>query len=279
MSLFCCPICGRSLCRTEKTYVCSGGHSYDIAREGYTHLLPANQKHSASPGDDREMVRARRDFLAKGYYRPLLDALCRLALEHGGTTVLDAGCGEGYYTSGIFRALAASGERPRMAGIDLSKYALRLASRLEPDVEFAVASCYHLPVADRSVDLLTDCFAPLAVDEFRRALRPGGAFLYVVPAADHLWELKEALYDAPYRNPQRETPYPGFTYETIVPVDGVMELRSGADVQNLFRMTPYCWNTPASGRERLTALTGLNVRFSFRIHVFRRNGEEGGISP
>lgn len=79
-----------------------------------------------------------------------------------------------------------------------------------------MASSYHLPVADEHVDVLLDCFSPLALEEFRRVLRPGGTFVYVVPAADHLWQLKEVLYDRPYPNEEKETPYEGFAYEAIV---------------------------------------------------------------
>lgn len=129
-SLFRCPLCGGPLERMERTYACSAGHSFDIAREGYTYLLPVNQKHSAAPGDDPGMAAARRDFLSKDYYRPLLDALCDLALSHTGAepTLLDVGCGEGYYTAGIYQALCAAGKRPRMAGTDISKSILRLAA-------------------------------------------------------------------------------------------------------------------------------------------------------
>ena len=66
MSLVRCPVCGAPLSREERVYRCPAGHSYDIAREGYTYLLPPNQKHSAAPGDDRDMAAARRDFLSKG---------------------------------------------------------------------------------------------------------------------------------------------------------------------------------------------------------------------
>ena len=176
MSLFVCPICSAPLTREEHSYRCPAGHSYDIAREGYVHLLPANKKHSANPGDDREMVAARTRFLDGGWYAPLQDALCRLVLAHTGNcpAVLDAGCGEGYYTNGIFSTLQNAGKSPHVAGVDLSKLALRKAARRTPGAEFAVASVYHLPVADRSIDLLVDCFAPLALEEYRRVLKPGG---------------------------------------------------------------------------------------------------------
>ena len=52
MSIFCCPICGGPLDREPSAYSCPAGHSFDLAREGYVHLLPANRMHSKMPGDD-----------------------------------------------------------------------------------------------------------------------------------------------------------------------------------------------------------------------------------
>ena len=221
-SLFTCPICAAPLERGERAYACPNGHAYDKAREGYVHLLPANKKHSKAPGDDKGMAEARRRFLSGGYYGHLLAALCALGAEYAppGEAVLDSGCGEGYYTAGLWEALG----RPPLAGIDLSKPSVRLAARRVPEGEFAVASAYHLPLADASVGLVLNCFSPLALDEFRRVLRPGGAFLYVVPAADHLWELKQVLYDQPYRNREEDVPYEGFSYERVEPVEAVVDV-------------------------------------------------------
>ena len=159
-SLFCCPVCGAPLEREERVYRCPGGHSYDIAKEGYTYLLPPNRKHSADPGDDKAMAAARRDFLSKGYYSPLLNTICNWinTLPDEGPVILDAGCGEGYYTSGIRQALAVAGKLPKMAGIDISRSILRLAAKREKYVELAVASCFHLPFADEAADILLDCF-------------------------------------------------------------------------------------------------------------------------
>ena len=273
MSLFRCPVCGGPLERGEHTYRCEKGHSYDIAREGYTYLLPPNQKHSAAPGDDKGMAAARREFLSKGYYKPLLDTLCREILARAGDApaILDTGCGEGYYTAGVYRALLEAGKSPRMAGIDISKFILRAAARREKGVEFAVASCYHLPLADASVDVVLDCFSPLAIEEFRRVLSPGGAFVYVVPSEKHLWELKQVLYDRPYPNQVKQTPYPGFSYREIRHVESVIHLPCQEDIHALFQMTPYYWKTPRSGAERLAALTALDVTISFDIHVFCRD--------
>ena len=218
------------------------------------------------------MAAARRDFLSKEYYLSLLNTLCSWFLSDSGDSpvILDAGCGEGYYTAGIYQALMSQGRHPRMAGTDISKFSLRIAAKREHSIEFAVASSYHLPLADQSVDALLNCFSPLALEEFHRLLRPGGSFLYVVPGANHLWELKQVLYDHPYPNEERETPYDGFTYQTIVPVDGVITLERQSDIHALFQMTPYYWKTPKAGAERLAALEHLTTQISFRIHIFQK---------
>ena len=133
-----------------------------------------------------------------------------------------------------------------------------------------MASSYRLPVADGSIDLLLNCFSPLAIEEFRRVLRPEGHFLYVVPSAMHLWEMKQVLYDRPYPNEVKETPYDGFHYVTIRHVEDTIHLNSPADIQALFGMTPNCWKTPKSGVEKLCKLDALDCRIAFDIHVFQR---------
>ena len=253
-SLFRCPVCGAPLDRGDRAYRCPAGHSYDIAREG--------------PGDDRDMAAARREFLSKGYYDLLLNTLCCQILSLSGESpvIWDVGCGEGFYTSGIFRTLVAAGKSPRMAGTDISKPILRSAAKREKGIAWAVASSFHLPAADG----VLDCFSPLALEEFRRVLRPGGHFLYVVPGPDHLWELKQVLYDRPYPNEEKETPYEGFAYRSIVPVEDTITLPCQADIHALFQMTPYYWKTPKAGAERLAALESLTTRISFRIHIFQK---------
>jgi len=271
ISLFRCPICTALLERQERSYRCPKGHSYDISREGYVHLLPANQKHAKDPGDDKIMAAARSRFLDSGAYAPLQEELCKLVLSHSGDAprVLDAGCGEGYYTAGILEALQAEGKTSVLAGVDLSRPSLKKAARRAPEGEFAVASVYHLPVEDGSVDVLVNCFSPLALEEFLRVLRPGGTYLYVTPAAKHLWELKQVLYENPYLNKEEAIPYEGFAYEAVVPVTTSFKAE-GETLMDLFRMTPYYWKTPKAGAERLAALPELTVTADFRIHVFRR---------
>lgn len=273
-SLFRCPLCTQPLDRQEDRYLCPQGHSFDRSSAGYVHLLPANKKHAKDPGDDKGMAAARNRFLSGDYYAPLRDALANLALtftpDH--PRVLDAGCGEGYYSAALFQRLEEAGKHPKMAGIDLSKHALRRAAKRAKDVEFAVASVYNLPVPDTAADLLVNCFSPLALEEFLRVLKPGGFYFYVVPGAQHLWELKQVLYDKPYPNQEKLTPYPGLEYLEVRSVDGVIHLPDGQTISDLFQMTPYFWKTPKEGAARLAALTELETTISFRIHVFRKTG-------
>ncbi len=270
-SLFRCPLCAAPLERAAGAYTCPNRHSFDVAREGYVHLLPANRLHSKAPGDDRAMAAARGRFLSAGHYAHLRDAVTALVLACAPhrPAVLDSGCGEGYYTAAVHAALREAGKDPHTAGVDLSKPSLRQAAKREREAEFAVASVYHLPVADGSVDLLLNCFSPLALDEFRRVLRPGGALLYVVPGPRHLWEMKEVLYEHPYENPDEAAAYEGFAYERIVPAERTLRLE-GEAISDLFGMTPYAWKTPKAGVDRLAALETLTVQAQFRVHVFRR---------
>lgn len=266
-----CPVCSAPLTVVSGACKCASGHSYDIAREGYVNLLPANRKHSKDPGDDAGMAQARHDFLSGGHYSRLADALAALCTELAPNTptVIDSGCGEGYYTQHVLSALEAAGKPARAAGIDLSRPSVKKAARRCRSAEFAIASVYRLPLADSCADIVLNCFSPLAIDEFRRIIRPGGYYIYVVPAAQHLWELKQVLYDKPYPNTESSIPYDGFEYDRVVPVRFEMVLEQ-ASLSSLFRMTPYYWKTPRAGAERLALLDTLNVTADFRIHVFRR---------
>ena len=272
MSQFLCPVCHAPLEREEKRYFCANGHSFDIASAGYVHLLPANQKHSLLPGDDKNMAAARNRFLNGGWYHALREAIAACVVERlpENGSFFDSGCGEGYYTAGVMEALRQRGDHATAAGIDISKFSLRWAAKRDKEVPFAVASAYHLPIPDNSVDFLLNCFSPLAQDEFRRVLKPGGYFLYVVPAPRHLWELKAAVYDKPYENEEQRISYDGFEYVSVTRVEDRASLPDSQTIQDLFGMTPYAWKTPRSGIERLHALEKLEVQIAFDLHLFRR---------
>ena len=168
-----CPVCGQPLAREDRCYVCANRHSFDIARQGYVNLLAVQQKHSLHPGDTREQVLSRREFLEGGFYTPIRDSLCRLASGEQGP-ILDVGCGEGYYSTHLAETLGAE-----LTGLDISKEAVRCAAAKYKNAGWLCASAAHLPVQTGAVGLVTSLFASTVPEEFHRVLRPGGAFIQV----------------------------------------------------------------------------------------------------
>ena len=262
MALLICPVCGLGLTKHERTYTCQGGHCYDIAREGYVNLLSGKPP---AVGDNRDMIAARHRTLTSGIYAPLCEALSRAAADVPDGVFLDVGCGEGYYT-----ARMAEVRRGATVGIDISKDALKLSCRRLPSASFAVASAYHLPLADRSVSLLSAIFAPMATEEFYRVLAPGGRLLLAVPGPRHLFGMKEILYDTPYENAEQDTALAGFALLEKQRVAFRFTLPSQQAIADLFSMTPYCYRTPRAGRERLAALGELPLEAEFYVLIYQR---------
>ena len=267
-SLFCCPLCLGNLERSEGRYHCSSGHSFDVASAGYTHLLPANRKHSKNPGDDKEMVAARAAFLERGHYAPLLSALCAAVLDQvtaSSPVLLDSGCGEGYYTS-------AMGAVPGVDayGFDLGKEMVRLAAK-RGDATYFVANMKDIPVADGAFDMVTELFAPFNEREFARVLAPEGSLYTVVPGARHLFGLKEVLYDTPYLNDEK---LPKTTELELVGtrrVSANITLQTQADIEAVFQMTPYYYRTRPADKERLANLDTLQTDIDFIIAEYRHS--------
>ncbi len=282
MSIFVCPVCGVPLHKCEKEYICTNGHNYDIAKEGYIYLLPPNRKHSRMPGDDKYMVASRRRFLESGSYSIFSDALNRLILKYlpkKRPVILDAGCGEGYYTGRI--AAAVKPERPEteIYGFDISKPAVKAAAKKYKSISFAVGSMFGIPVRSASADIVSDIFAPIVPNELQRVTKPGGVIILAVPGVRHLLGLKEILYDHPYENEYRETEYDGFTFLERVPVRGRIHTENQKTMQDLFAMTPYWWKTPKEGCERLKQTKVLDTEIEFDFLVYRHKTappESGG---
>lgn len=269
---FRCPVCSDELCKKEKVMLCPNGHSFDIASKGYVNLLLNNSSGAKRHGDDRLMINARRDFLSKGFYEPLREAVYGFVGDGfpSGGTLLDAGCGECWYTSYFKRRLDESGLSPEVLGVDISKFALEKAQK-NCGVERAVASIFKLPVADESCYALVNIFAPACPEEFYRVLKSGGRLIKAIPLERHLWELKAAVYDEPYENEVPPAELDGFTLEDSRDVAYEFSLESNRDITDLFNMTPYCYKTSQSDREKLEKLETLSVSASFRVLVYRKN--------
>lgn len=273
-SLFTCPICGGELEKSGGVCRCGKGHSYDIASEGYLYLLPPNKKHSKLPGDDKQMVAARREFLNSGLYDIFSDALGRLVQEavqgRREPFVLDAGCGEGYYTGRMAEELRKDASC-RLAGFDISKFAVKAAAKRYAAIDFSVASAFGIPVADESVDCLTDVFAPIVPREFARVVKPGGVMILAVPGRRHLYGLKEILYKEPYENEEKDIEYEGFTFLSRTAVPGEITVQGNGMIRNLFAMTPYFWKTPEDGVKRLERVETLKTEIEFDFLCYRRD--------
>lgn len=271
-----CPVCQTPVTMTEDGCVCRKGHRFDRARSGYMHLLPANRKHAKNPGDDKLMVDARRKFLDKGYYRPLADTVSRLAgewlanLPHQTPCVLDAGCGEGYYTTLLYDALCQRGLEPDILGVDISKLALDKAAKRQKAIFYVVASVFHLPVPDACCDLLCSLFSPYCSEEYQRVIRPGGAMLLVIPGENHLWELKQAIYERPYKNQVKPFALEGFTLLDHMQVHDTIYLAEHNDIENLFKMTPYYYKTSEQDQARLLGRGELTTQIEFEVLLYRK---------
>ena len=270
-TIWCCPVCGGVLHPVERSLKCQKGHSFDRSRKGDVHLLPANKMHAKLPGDNPEMVRARHAFLSKGYYAHLMETICQTAGERlpEGGTLLDAGCGEGYYTAGVLHFLDATGKTAQLYGVDISKTAAGYAAKADARLDCAVASVFHLPVQSGSCDVLLSIFSPYCGEEFRRVLKPGGWLIMAIPAARHLWELKAAVYDKPYENAVRDYALEGFDFVQKYTAEREITLDNPQDIAALFAMTPYAYRTGAAERERLAALQTLTTETAFEVLVYR----------
>ena len=181
--LLTCPVCALPLQDVGRALACERGHRFDAARQGYVNLLTG--KGSPFEGDTAEMVEARAAFLGSGHYAPLRESVVAAAVRDAGTpaVALDAGAGTGYYLEGL--AAAVPGLFP--VALDVSKIALRRAARRLPGGIGIVWDVWRpLPVADASVDVLLNVFAPRNAPEFVRVLAPGGRLVVVTPRPGHL---------------------------------------------------------------------------------------------
>lgn len=282
-----CPNCSAPLVPylNEKPFVlrCEHNHSFDVAKQGYVNLLLPQKRGAALPGDSAEMVRARTAFLDGGYYRAFSDGVNRLAADALKTNataapvILDAGCGEGYYTARLHDALHAENIRAVCAGFDLSRDAVSHAAKrakaagTSETLSFAVASLFEMPVADRSADLIINLFAPVADAEFARVLRENGMLLMAVPAEEHLWGMKQVLYDTPYKNEVRRDILEHFTLTEVRRVTDTVTVTDPDHIRALFAMTPYYWKTSPADRDRLYAQTELVTEIAFDLLLYRKN--------
>lgn len=274
MSILICPVCGKKLDLSGKSYICPERHCFDIAKSGYVNLLLSKHAGKTVHGDNKLMVQARRNFLEGGYYSPLRDELCTMVMRNfRGGIILDAGCGEGYYTTAISAKLNQSEIAAKMYGIDISKIAVEMAAKRRDNIVYSTASVFHIPVCGNSCDMIVTLFAPYCGEEFRRILKPDGIMIMAIPSEEHLWEMKQAIYDIPYKNKVKPYDLEGFRLVENKRITYRIKLRSQEDIQSLFSMTPYFYRTAADQKRRLERFDDLETTVDFELLAYRNDSK------
>ncbi|OAN18664.1 23S rRNA (guanine(745)-N(1))-methyltransferase [Photobacterium jeanii] len=266
-----CPLCHQSLNTTTHSWHCENNHQFDLAKEGYVNLMPAHHKSSKNPGDNKEMMQARRFFLNSDHYETLRQNVVSALREHmvsSATDLLDIGCGEGYYTS-AFTELNDQHPEFQVHGLDISKVAVRYAAKRAKDCQFSVASSHRLPFAEQSLDAIVRIYAPCKPNELQRVIKENGILVTVTPAARHLYQLRELIYDEVRLHDIAPEHIEGFELVKDQHLLYSMKL-NGEEATALMQMTPFAWRTSEAVWQQLAQANDFECEADFAIRVYRK---------
>ena len=190
-SAFACPICQENLTLAESSLKCDNRHSFDLAKFGYVNLAPQIKQ---SANYDKENFQNRQQILEAGFYQAVLEGISdSLATKPSAKTVLDIGCGEGFYS----RKLQEVHPEKTFYAFDISKDSVQIAAKSEPNwvINWFVGDLARLPIKDSSMDILLDIFSPANYGEFRRVLSKDGILIKVIPTENHLKEIRQMVQE------------------------------------------------------------------------------------
>ncbi len=265
MKALICPLCSLPLNENPQGLACFNRHQFDRAKEGYFNLLPVHHKNSREPGDAKQQLIARRAFLTAGYFLPLVDALKKI-INPNVESLLDIGCGEGYFTQ-LLHEHSANAD---VYGLDISKAGVRLAakSRMQ-NLTYVVASSHSLPFEDASMDVITRIYAPSKDEELFRVLKPAGKLIIVTPGEQHLLALRQKIYQSIKPHPKPITPQ-GFGELKQESVCFSLAVPAGDLAAALLSMTPFTWKlTPELLASSIK--DGVVDSAHFQIGVYEKN--------
>jgi 23S rRNA (guanine745-N1)-methyltransferase len=282
-----CPVCGARLARADHTLKCPASHAFDIAREGYVNLLLASRKRPKILGDTKEMLHARREFLDRGFYDSLSNAINQLVHRHllhssgrgdasSPTCVAEVGCGEGYYIGRLQSYLEdrIGPDEFCYYGMDISKAAVRLAARRHKQVFFFVGDVNRrILLSSNSVEVLLNIFAPRNTLEFDRVMTHEGLLLVAIPAPDHLGNLRSDLHLLDMEPDKERRVAEGFAGPFRLMARHTVEHEihlNGAQLWDLIQMTPNYWHTSKETWDRIKNTASVHTRASFIVLEFRR---------
>jgi len=282
MNKFNCPLCANPLQENTNNsgLSCTNNHQFDRAKQGYFNLLPVQHKKSKQPGDSKEMINARHDFLAGQHYQPLAEKISQLISQQinkhqddekssNNFTMLDIGCGEGYYSRAIKQQLPAI----EQYGIDISKPAVVMAAKADKLGHYAVASSDKLPLLDQCIDLVLKVYAPANEQELQRVVTDNGLLLTITPAPRHLWQLREFIYQDVREHDTQDTQFSGFglidsqrlSYTVTPDSDHRMAL---------LQMTPFAWRANEQVTANIAGACQLEIELDFIINLYQKNVEQ-----
>ncbi|EJD6081580.1 MULTISPECIES: 23S rRNA (guanine(745)-N(1))-methyltransferase [Providencia] len=270
-----CPLCFKPLQKVQNSFRCEANHQFDCAKEGYVNLLPVQHKRSKDPGDSAEMMQARRQFLDEGHYHLMRDKVSEKIAQFipsSNMSLLDIGCGEGYYTDYFAQELKKQDEQATVFGLDVSKAAIRYAAKRYKSVHFCVGTSHRLPFADTSFGSIVRIYAPCKGEELSRILISKGTLITVTPAAEHLQELKALIYDEVKLHPVKEENLPNFVLLDETRLNYKMSL-AGSEAYELLAMTPFAWRASEEVKQGLLLSDAKNYTADFLIRVYQYQGE------
>ncbi|VAX14164.1 Ribosomal RNA large subunit methyltransferase A [hydrothermal vent metagenome] len=274
-----CPIDGLGFDYLEKQLVCENGHVYDIARQGYVNLLPAQHKRTRHPGDSKEMVLARSRFLNSGIYEPVARRLAQIIYSYHGdnktSCLMDAGCGEGYYLDYVFNYFQNKNNSGEMSfiGMDISKAAIHEAAKRNKQISWLVGTNRRPAIEADSVDIILCVFGFQSFEGFNKILKSGSRIILVEPGPDHLIELREIIYSKVKRTPLQDlSRYEklGFSVGDSQPLQFKTGLINNKQIHDLLIMTPHFYRATKEGREAAARLDTLDLTVDVMLRTLKK---------
>jgi 23S rRNA (guanine745-N1)-methyltransferase len=283
-----CPIDGNKLicCGDEKvTHLrCNQGHCFDVSRQGYINLLNVKDKRSKDPGDGSAMIAARSRILSSGLYEKIssklsqtIDELMQVLLsehqlENSVLTVLDAGCGEGYYLDACITALQPH-YNLQAIGVDISKWAVSAAAKRNKQITWLVASNRKLPVLEKSIDVIVCGFGFPVFSAFKQALKSGAFIVMIDPAEQHLLELRKIIY--PMIKDYKENDFSvakkeGFSIVSQSPLTYSVNVHKD-EMQDILTMSPHLYKATMEGKKAVAAIDELAMTVDITFTVLQLN--------
>jgi 23S rRNA (guanine745-N1)-methyltransferase len=252
-----CPLCNHPLNYQSPSWTC-GRHFFDMAKEGYVNLCIPPIK-----GDDALLVQSREHFFLSNPYEPLMKEIMKWIKND--EVVIDVGCGIGAYTK-YFKTYNNS---LLTLGCDGSKIAIKRAAKRDTLSQYVVANMNNLPFLTQSADVVISVFAPFELQEIKRVLKSNGRFIIIQPAPNHLFELKQLIYDEVRLNPTHSNSNVELKLLSEETITFNMSLEH-SQLLSLFQMTPYAYKSPNDAIKRINECSQLDVTASFVLQVFQK---------